>query len=238
MFKKTQNSETPQEESMVVLLINLSLFIMLLAFFIVLNRHTEFREEKVRPILESIDQTFTSRVFRQDSGPSYRQDIERQTAQGDDLEKIEALFRSRLPQVDARYLPSRGILYVEMPVQVFQNLIDQKSPRYERALDDAMRDIMSSRKPALQLEIWLVHKEDPVSLMQKNPDQLSQLIKQLSDWVGSLEQQTAGDLPKGRAVIGVGQADQEIIKLIFRPHTPYAPLPEVVKDSTGSGVAP
>ncbi len=112
-------------------LLALALFIMLLAFFIVMNAISNFEEDKVDPIMESIGKTFGSHydqllAQKVQSGdmPSETAHEDRSSGQGSALERLQAMFNAELTGYEAQINDIRGELYLKVPYDVFDEMLD------------------------------------------------------------------------------------------------------------------
>jgi hypothetical protein len=212
-------SDAGQEISTLTLL--LCLFIMLLAFFIVVASHATYRDDKVTEVLQSVDQVFAGRVFRDGPGPSMSEQPDHGSGQGQEMERLEALFRARIPGAEIRRIPDRGILSVEMTRDKFTKILDEPSTSDSAspAQDGGLSALMTpSKGMALQMEIWMIAAGDP---LQDTPQQRTERLRTLSDWAKALE---ARGVSSGRITIGLQAGDKERVQLLFRPFVPYAPL--------------
>ena len=70
------NKKPPENNSSGSQVLALGLFIMLLAFFIVLNALSTFDEQLARPVIASLERTFASRIYQDDIGQTQVQAIE------------------------------------------------------------------------------------------------------------------------------------------------------------------
>lgn len=214
-----------QEISTLTLL--LCLFIMLLAFFIVLASHATYRDEKVTEVLQSIDQTFAGRVFREGLGPSFDQKPDRGSGAGQELEQLEALFRARIPGADIRRIPDRGVLSVEMDREKFSEVLNdtQEKTGASPTQDGGLAVLLSpSKGRPLQMEIWMSVPDNLEALSIKDRQEK---MKELSAWAQLLQSR---GVEAGRITIGFQAGPQGRVQLLFRPFMPYAPsLPQTSK---------
>ena len=102
---------------------NLSLFIMLLAFFIVLNSLSSYEEEKMSKVRQSLDIAFSTNVKNTDQAPSVTPDPTRSVNEGDTFERIEALFEAQISSYEVKKSRSRGIMMVDLPYDQFSQAV-------------------------------------------------------------------------------------------------------------------
>ena len=112
-------------------LMNLSLFIMLLAFFIVLNALSSYQENRVENVVDSVQHAFAKDVRQEDFNPSIMPDPANSVNEGDTLERINALFQAQIRSYDKTMSSDRGIMLVKLPFEKFVQsvmAVGQKDP--------------------------------------------------------------------------------------------------------------
>lgn len=211
LVKKHTPEETYKFPSIVM---TLSLFILLLAFFVMLNASSHFVPERVAPAMKSIEETFTPRVFRDDRGPSLTAEPEKRAGDGyDAYQSLDSYFKTSFPGMTQRMLSSEGIFYLEVDADQFEKKLfnDQSS----------LRKILIEKLWAfdqLQMEIWLNTDINPAEAGFAAPP----MIKKLSAWAAALEKQ---GLEKGRLTIGLQKGNTKKVIVLFRNYKPYTPEP-------------
>lgn len=214
-LKKLRTNETV---SFTTLLTNLSLFIMLLAFFIVLNSHAQFSDERIKPILKSLEETFTVRVFRDDLGPSSKQAADRSTGEGyDSVASMDEYFRSAFPGAKPQMIPSRGTYYVEVGKDQFE----KKFFGEKATLQKTIVEKLWAYRP-MQMEIWINLQDDPGKASAAGSTQLKDANKLAAAWAGKLQEQ---GLDQGQLMIGLQKGDPEKVTVLFHNYNPYVPTP-------------
>lgn len=102
----------------------LSLFIVLLAFFIVLNVNSNYTEAKFEPVKRSLEVAFSSGVteprIAAKSSVEAVQEIEESYKEGSTLEKIEALFNAEVAGVEIQKNRLGTEMYIRMPLREFE----------------------------------------------------------------------------------------------------------------------
>lgn len=120
-------------------LLSLSLFIILLAFFIVLNGISNYSKPKVDAAFDSLDLAFAKDIMP--SNFKETSDDEREVnenGQGDSLEDMQDILRSVLPglDIDLTESPNGGkIMAMRMKKDKFENLSSQLLPLFVRILN-------------------------------------------------------------------------------------------------------
>ena len=199
------------EES--VLYTSLSLFIILLAFFLVLNSHSDFEENRVGAVLNSVEQAFTTKIFDEGTGPSFVADVTQGRGEGFTTENMANLFRSSMAGVEPYLIPSRGFLSVEISPADFKDLTSSldsnETPSTLAAMISRALDGSDKDAPDLQLEIWV---------QQNKADQMNHL-KIADQFVKNI---TARGIAPERVSAGLSSAvSLGKILLLFRPYSPY-----------------
>lgn len=119
-------------------LLSLSLFVILLAFFIVLNAISTYSEVKTGEVFRSIDMAFDIAIPETDFKKSSADDRESQDKnQGDSLEDIQGVLKSILPglNVDLSEQPNGGkTMAIMMKKDRFEKLSKQLIPVFTRIL--------------------------------------------------------------------------------------------------------
>ncbi len=102
----------------------LSLFIVLLAFFIVLNVNSNYTEAKFEPVKRSLEVAFSSGIteprISAKSSIETVQEIEESYKEGSTLDKLEALFNAEIAGVDIQKNRLGTEMYVRMPLREFE----------------------------------------------------------------------------------------------------------------------
>lgn len=120
------------------ILLSLSLFIILLAFFIVLNSISNYSEPKVEAAFESLDIAFASEIIA--SNFEKQNNDEREVGEegkGDSLEDMQDILRSVLPglNIELTENPNGGkVMAMRMKKDKFETLSPQLLPLFVRIL--------------------------------------------------------------------------------------------------------
>ena len=82
----------------------LSIFIILLAFFIVLNGLSQYSEPKVGQALESLENAFSQSILPEITDKSSMDEREQNSeGQGDAVKELQGVLKSLLPNLDIRH---------------------------------------------------------------------------------------------------------------------------------------
>lgn len=96
-------------------LLYLGVFILLLAFFILLNSISHFHDEKVGAVIRSVDDAFSTQALLTGS-PGDRQQTRREAARA--LADLGDLIRAELPLAKVEAGTQTGTLHITMPASV------------------------------------------------------------------------------------------------------------------------
>lgn len=121
-------------------LLGLSLFVILLAFFIVLNGLSEFSKPKVDQAFNSIEVTFARAIVPSEFTQSSPEEVkEPEDGAGDAIDDLQGSLRSLLPNLDMEVTPdSNGGRYmaIRMRKDQFERLSRNLMPLFARILTE------------------------------------------------------------------------------------------------------
>ena len=234
MRSRRRNNKSGGGGPPATIVLNLSLFIMLLAFFIVLNTMSSFEEVKVQPIISSLEKAFSTDVRRQDNLPSVTLEIENPDIdEGNILKRLEALFQSQISAFEATKSEHRGIMHVKVPKDVLTKAVldveaqtsgeAEASPGETEPFLSMLISILRSEEMGMtyRLDIITNVEGNPAELQNDVPQAMFSLMTQTSLLSQKLEQ---SGMPKHLLSSGMKQGDPDFVDLYFSPHQPFNPL--------------
>jgi len=240
--RRRRASPQREEDKNSAQLLSLSLFIMMLAFFIVLNALSSFEDTRVKPIMESIENSFTSRLEQKDDLlPSMTQSNEYSIYEGDMLERIEALFRSVVPGSKIVRNDAKGVMHIRLQWGPFRKAILQIDDPAGAKQDIVIKDnsesdssagvsflpvlvsLMRLEKAGLvyRMDMVLNVRDNPAHIQTQNPQAFLGYVRQTSDVAARLER--AG-FPVRLMTIGLEKGAPGMVDIFFAPHVPFNPL--------------
>lgn len=217
-----------------MLLLNLSLFIMLLAFFIVMNAISSWDKKRYQPILKSLDLTFSISALRDGTKPSMIGAEDHATGEGDTVERIDALFNAQITGFKATKSSVNGTMHAEIPLDEFDramraaNQVDLTKVKSVTGLQTYFLPTLVSlmqaeaKEQPYRLDIIMHTKDEPPLLINSDPRQLNEAIKNISAYADLLEE--AGMKPQLISV-GLQKGETDRVDLYFRPQ--FMPVPAV-----------
>lgn len=234
--RRRRRTNTGSEKSAAGQLMALSLFIMLLAFFIVLNTISTYEERKVKPMIRGIEQAFASKITEKGNAePSVTQATEEPSInEGDTIDKLKALFVAQIPSNDITVSKRLGVMHVELDWDDFEAAVmaigqaaATESAEGETLLKGFFLPTLvsllkndSMRQP-FRMDMALNVKGDPALLQNQEPKRMTSLMNRMSQIAEKVE--SAG-LQKKLMSIGVKKGKARTVEILFRPHVPFNPL--------------
>ena len=213
--------------------LGLSLFVMLLSFFIILNAISSFEVSKSATVLNSLSLTFSKDKTLEEIMPGKMTIESAQTQQGSMLDKIEAVFKSQIAAAETKQNRFGTIMYVRIPFDDFERgmtsslTISQKAPNsLSSEVDMDMIPMLVSlmeteRSVIYTMDMMRNIEENPATLFDENPETFMQMNKSIASIAAKLEQ--AG-LPRYQVTAGLKQGEPGYVDLIFRRYKPFNPL--------------
>lgn len=191
--------------------LTLGMFIMLLSFFIVLNTLSGFEEGKAQAVMESLAKTLTFTPSAKENLESDRLAEEGDYSnEGDNLDKLNALFSSTIPGIKAQKNRFGTQLTVDIPQDEFESLLNSS------ALNNDTQRFKTTLKMLVKSTEDIAYKMDVIVLTEAFPPKQNQLIK-AGSYSYALEQ---SGIPPKLISAGVARGEQDIVRLIFEHYTP------------------
>ncbi len=213
-------------------MMNLSLFIMLLAFFIVLNSLSTYEELKSEKVRRSLNITFNNNI--EESKPSSRPSIADSLSEGHTFDRIEGLFQSQITSFESEKSQLAGRMHITLEKDKFVNAITTKDqidifkyPTRRESRDNFFLPTLVSLAKAdingapTRLEIVFHTSENPSILQNENPQIILEDINQIGNIAQILEAQ---GLPQKLLNISLEKGDPDIVDLNFIKYVPFAPV--------------
>lgn len=203
----------------------LSLFVIMLAFFIVLNSVSIIKAERAKPMMEGVEQAFASRISdREDWLPSSSPDEGKSIGEGRTIDKIERIFSSHISGMKTQKDENSGTLLMRMKYDDFAAAVSSAGAGAD-ANAEFMRTLTSMLKASnagqsYRMDVFLQTGENPAEIQNDQPQKMAVVMRDLGAMAQSLEK--AG-LPQRLLTIGMEQGQEGTVELLFRPHVTYDP---------------
>lgn len=204
--------------------LGLSLFVILLSFFIVLNAFSTFEIGKAREVMNSISVTFADENALDVENVNFETINEQAHYKGQALDEIEAFFTATIPGVKARKNRLGTVMVVRVPLDEFRdNLMNSKQGQgFGGQFAPVLSTLLIGQIP-YRMDMLLNHEKSPAALQADNSQRVQESIAQVAGFAQKIEE--AGLSPKYVAS-GLGQGPEGTIDLYFRRYLPFVPLSE------------
>lgn len=212
--------------------LGLSLFIMLLSFFIILNAISSFEVTKSQPVLNSLTVAFSNKRATEDVAPGASKIKTPNKQLGSTLDQVQGLFESQIATAKAKQNRLGTNMVVRMPFDDFQKAmrssltVRDDSPSLMRSEQVDLLPMLVSlletqRDVTYKMDMLLMVDDEPTTIISEAPDQFSALNRSVSAIARTLEE--AG-LPRKQVSAGLKQGSDGIIELVFSRYLPFNPL--------------
>lgn len=198
----------------------LSLFIIMLAFFIMLNSVSTIKQDKVKPLMESIEDAFVIKSAGTDNWQSAATQSG-MVAGGEErvIDRMEKLFQGRIAGVQTQKDDHRGVLLMRMNYVDLSNAVSAmgdkaaENKKFMETLASLLR--ASAAGQAYRMDVFLQVDDNPAILQNDQPQKMKVLMHDLGVLAQQLEK--AG-LPQRLLSIGLEKGQSGSVELLFRPH--------------------
>lgn len=208
----------------------LSMFIMLLSFFIVLNSMSNYEEEKKQNVLESLNVAFATAKITEDEAPETKEDPAQSRRKGQVLDNIEDLFNANITGLEAQRDSLGRVMTITMPVWKFEQSLRDSGGTGGAFGKTLASMLMAEGRIAYRMDMVL-QAGNPAQMVNQNPEEASSMAKKVSSFAAILEDI---GLPRKLTTAGLGQGDEGMIALYFRRHEPFVPLEYIPEAQEGS----
>lgn len=212
--------------------LSLSLFIMLLSFFIILNAISTFEVSKSRPVLNSLNVAFSQDDTLDIVAPG-QTFIKSQTyREGSTLDKVAGLFQAQITGVETKQNRLGTTMYVRMPFKDFSKSVASSLsiPEANTALSPTKTQdfvpllvslLETQRSVPYKMDMVLNIEEKPALLAAENPERFMSFNSAISAISAKIEET---GLPKRQISAGLKHGEAGIVELMFRRYVPFNPL--------------
>jgi len=226
--------------------LGLSLFVILLCFFIVLNSVSSFEVIKTQGVVQSLQVAFAGKTEGESNLPSMRMTPTETFNKGTALDQIKALFQAQIKTFKASTNRMGTEMMVRLPLAEFEETLKSAaaagiasdkalSPRDGKFLP-MLISLIDTTQTAVpyRMDIALNIPENPASLGGGDPARFKALMQQTSGFSNTLElagmprKLVSAGLMQGRAEDAFDADTQGVyspyVELYFRRYLPIDPL--------------
>jgi len=211
--------------------LGLSLFIMLLSFFIILNALSDFEETKADPIMSSLNMAFSAGAIDKDEpAPSIESVEETNMKEGTTLDKIEGLFGAQVKNFRVTKNRLGTEMYITLPRDEFEAALGSEgqelfleqegaNPMIEEPFLDMLVDLINTARTTVpyRMDIILNLGENPAEMRNDSPEDLAAAMRTASGYSELLERK---GLPIRFISTGLGADERDMVELMFRRYIP------------------
>lgn len=215
-------------------MMSLALFIMLLAFFIVLNAISSYEDLKTEKVRRSVEMAFSNDPQMKEELPSTRDDPAKSMKEGHTFDRLDALFESEIASFEATSSKSSGVMMVRVPYEDFSKAImaiGQKDllqyPTRSAVRGNFFLPTLVSLLRAdidgapTRMEILVFTNDNPAELQNQVPADLAEVMNRVGTFSRRLEEQ---GMPQKLVNIGVAKGNPDFVDLVFRKYIPFSPV--------------
>ncbi len=208
-------------------ILGLTMFIMLLAFFIILNSISTFNQDKVQPLRESLQMAFTSTLTSStDLDPSIVSTTDKETSEGKVTARLERLFSANIAGVEAKTDDGSGTILLRMKFDDFKSAV-AAAEAGKSSGSDFMRTLVSLVRTDMsgftyRMDAFVQVDGNPAHMQNREPQKINAIMDDLAEIAARLSR--AG-LQDKLMSFGIEDGDSGMVEILFRPHVPYNPQP-------------
>lgn len=211
--------------------LGLSLFIMLLSFFIILNALSDFEDTKADPIMSSLNMAFSAGAIDKDApAPSIQSSEETSMNEGTTLDKIEGLFGAQVKNFRVTKNRLGTEMYIRLPRAEFEAALGNQgqdlfleeegsNPMMEAPFLEMLVDLINSARTTVpyRMDIVLNLGANPAVMRNESPETLDTAMRTVSGYSELLERE---GVPIRFISAGLGADEADIVELMFRRYVP------------------
>lgn len=208
-------------------LTTLSLFLMLLAFFIVLNVNSNYEVSRSVPVLQSIERTFSPKVVgyeeKENSATESQQKV---TGQANAIDQLQATFKAEIPGLKVTVKKDLDLMSTTISRLKFRNMILEKSPAISRIREILNRFIESDKGYVMDMVFYF--EQDPAKESFDSPENYKNFLKEVQRYIPLLQE--AG-FDRRTISLSFFKGNVDDVTLMFKTRTQEYVLPDLEDES-------
>ena len=200
----------------------LSLFLMLLSFFIIMNGISAFDNTKKQLVLNSVSLAFSNKVKDVGLAPSVIESPRQSIHTGDNLSGLQGLFEGHIANFKATKNRLGTTMHVNLPFGEFMRAID-KPQNGQSDFFPTMMTMLRSEKSGVPYRVDMVLNvgDDPALVQKSDPAAFSAALRDISGLASKMEK---SGLPKHLMTAGLQKGSVGNLDLYFYRYQPFDPL--------------
>lgn len=203
-------------------LMGLSLFIMMLAFFIVLNAISSFHEQKVDPVMKSVSGTFGGENDADIITVEAPVTSGNKEGEGSALEKIEALFKTNIAGIKADINEATGTMHLQVPFDEFYDLAvnngsgNNQNEKTKQLFTVSLSSLMKARDYGLgyRVDLLVGIGQNPAKAKVESPSYMQEISRQMGKIALSLNK---SGIDNSAISVGIHHGIADMIDVYFKP---------------------
>ncbi len=212
--------------------LSLSLFLMLLSFFIIMNTVSErdYDQERAKSVMNSLSLAFTAKETAPKDAPGVEPTPYKALREGDTLEVVEGLFNGHISNVQIRKNRFGTQMHVRLPVSSFENAIsfpmlsgggsNSISGNFLDMLVTVLRSEEGGRP--YRLDMALNIPSDPATYRVERAEDFQRSLRIVARFAETIE---ATGMPKKMISAGLEEGRMGYIDLYFNKYVPFSSAP-------------
>ncbi|MCB1531622.1 MAG: hypothetical protein KDJ35_02020 [Alphaproteobacteria bacterium] len=200
----------------------LSMFVMLLSFFIILNAMSNFEEIKARDVLTSITVAFSKEQLPDDLNANIVEAPEKSYHEGNTLDKLRELFEAQIAGVKTKTNRLGTIMHLRMQLDDFEKQLAAPGTAFGGTLAPTLVSLLSAEDDVpYSMEMLINLDKNPATLQNETPQNVVQNVTRVAGYARLMED--AG-LPKKYLSAGLSEGEPGTIDLYFKRYEPFNPV--------------
>lgn len=208
--------------------LTLSLFLMLLSFFIILNGFSEFEEGKAQSAISSIAVAFSKQSTIDKDSPGIRNDDQNSMNKGTALDQLSAFFKAQISGIKVKKNRLGTEMRVRLKVSDFEKLLNATSQgnvntnlqNRENLLPMLVSLMDTENQIPYRMDVLVHTSASPAKLQSESPRQVQASIKKASRYTQEIER---FGLSRRLITAGLVEGESGMMDLIFKRYTPFDP---------------
>jgi len=211
--------------------LSLSLFIMLLSFFIIMNALSNYEDVKSKPVLNSISMAFSNKAPEEILSPNTVQSTQKSNNEGDTLDKLNDLFSAQITAAEVSKNRLGTMMHIRMPLKKFENslLAPVRTNNAAQRLGEpgtfvaTLVSLMQTRETQIPYRMDMVLNIDanPATAAANQVEQTNANMQNIATLAKKLED---SGLEKKFLSAGLGRGEVGMIDIYFTRYVPVNPL--------------
>lgn len=198
--------------------LSLSLFMMLLSFFIIMNSLSTFEDTKARSVIDSLNIALKVPLIFKDEKSGLEGDYVQTLKKGSTIDQIESLFRSSVEGIEVTKNRMGTEIRVAMPRQTFEALLSAYTEGDQQSAGvSAKKNLLPLLVLLMVPENGMTYRLDLVLNHALNPAQ-SQVLEDADVVSAYAEKLEMFGLPRHQLTTGIAQGKADTIDMFFRRH--------------------